>query len=114
MTGGAASRRKGAGYERDVVNWLRIRGYLNVERRIAGMSDDTGDITGWPGVVIECKNHKAITLGAWVAQLEEEATRARADHAALFIKRRGTTDVGSHYVVMLADDWLDLMKEAGR
>lgn len=110
MTGGAAPRRKGATYERDVARWFVTNGHVNVERRIAGMSDDRGDLTGLhPSVVVECKNHKALNLGAWFAQAEAEAALAGADIAALFIKRRGVTDVGRHYVVLSGTDFLNLL-----
>lgn len=109
MTGGAAPRRKGATYERDVVRWFVANGHPNVERRIAGMSDDRGDLTGLhPLVVVECKNHKALNLGSWFAQTEAEAMLAGANLAALFIKRRGVIDVGRHYVVLSGDDFLNL------
>lgn len=111
---GAMSRRKGAGHERDVIAWLRSRGRPHVERRIAGMADDRGDITGWPGVVCECKNAAKITLGVWVAQLEAEIVEADADTGVVIIKRKGTTDPGAYYAVTTLDRWERLMVEAGR
>jgi hypothetical protein len=106
---GAGPRRKGAGYERDVVRWLNAEGFGPVERRIAGMDADTGDLTGLPGVVIECKNQNTISLGAWFSQLEAERAQAAAKLGALFIKRRGTADVSRHYVVMSGADFLELL-----
>lgn len=108
------SRRKGAGHERAIVTWLRSRGRPHIERRIAGMADDRGDLTGWPGVVVEAKNCARIELAAWVDQLEDEITEAEADTGAVIVKRRGTTDVGQHYAVMTVARWEALMKEAGR
>jgi len=113
VTGGIGPRRKGASYERDVVNWLRGNGYPNAERRIMGMSDDRGDITGVPGVVIECKNQQRIELGSWFTQMQLEQIECqqyepRHVFGVLFIKRRGTVDVGQHYVVMSGYDWADL------
>lgn len=113
---GTASRRKGARYECDVVNWLRANGYPTAERRIMGMSGDTGDISGVPLTVIECKNQQRIELGAWFTQMQLEQITAQqlTSYAnvtgALFIKRRGQVDVGQHYVVMSAKDWLALMR----
>jgi hypothetical protein len=113
VSGGLSPRRKGAGYERDVVAWLRANGLPHVERRIAGMAADRGDITGWPGVVIECKAHKALCLSAWADQLALEALEAEASVSALFVKRVGRGDVADHYVVMRPDVWLSLMRQAG-
>lgn len=113
MTGGLGPRRKGATYERDVVAWLRANGLPYVERRIMGMCDDRGDITGWPGVCIECKSHKEINLAGWLDQLGAESIQCGAQVAALIVKRRRVADVGKHYVVMEAQKWLELMKSAG-
>lgn len=110
----AMSRRKGANHERSVITWLRSIGRPHVERRIMGMSDDTGDITGWPGVVIECKNAQRIELAAWVDQLEDEIALADADTGVVIVKRRGVTDPGEFYAVMPARRWHALMVEAGR
>lgn len=106
---GSASRRKGAGYERDVVRWLNENGYMRAERRIPGMTRDTGDIVGVAGTVIECKNQRRLELGAWFSQMEREQFEAEEELGALFIKRRGTTDVGHHYVVVSGWTWLELM-----
>lgn len=111
---GAASRTKGAQYERDVVNHLKARGRLHIERRISGMDKDTGDINGIPGVVIECKNRKAIDLAGFCDQLAAEMAEADADHGVVIVKRAGVADVGRHYAVTTVDGWLDLMAEAGR
>lgn len=111
---GTMSRRKGATYERDVVAHLRAAGRPHVERRIAGMAADRGDITGWPGVVVECKNRKAIDLAGFVDQLEAEIAEADADTGVVIVKRSGVGDVGRHYAVMPVDRWLALMTEAGR
>lgn len=110
MTGGAAPRRKGAGYERDVATWFRANGYPDTERRIGGMADDRGDLTGiTERLVVECKNQRAIALGSWFAQLEIETATASAAMAALFIKRRGIADVGRHYVVVSGEHFLELL-----
>lgn len=106
---GAASRRKGAGYERDVVRWLNANGYGMAERRIPGMANDRGDISGVPYTVIECKNQRRIELGTWFTQMQQEQAEAAQALGALFIKRRGVTDVGQHYVVVSGDTWLRML-----
>lgn len=111
---GTASRNKGAQYERDVVAHLRANGYPHVERRIAGMAADRGDITGWPSVVIECKNRKAIDLAGFIDQLEDEIVEAGADTGFCIVKRTGVADVGQHYAVTTVHRMLALMAEAGR
>lgn len=108
------SRRKGATHERTVIGWLRALGRPHVERRIMGMSDDTGDVCGWPGVVVECKNAQRLELAQWVDQLECEIDQAGADTGVVIIKRRGVTDPGAYYAVLPAARWHALMVEAGR
>lgn len=109
-----ASRRKGAAYEVDVCNWLKGKGWAYVERRIAGMGNDRGDINGMPGVVVECKNRKEFDLAGYCRQLEAEITEAGADTGVVIIKKAGTTDVGQHYALMPVHRWADLLVEAGR
>lgn len=111
---GRASRRKGHDYERDVVAWLRLHGWPLVERRLSGACDDRGDVTGWPGVVIDTKNRKTIDLAGWVDQLGLEMTACTADTGVIVAKRRGIVDVGAHYAIQTVAGWAALMKEAGR
>jgi len=111
---GLRSRRKGANHENAVVSWLRSRGRPHVERRIAGTNSDRGDLTGWPGVVIEAKNCKTFDLAGWVDQLENEIAETGADTGAVIVKRPGTINIGQCYAVMTFDRWETLMREAGR
>jgi hypothetical protein len=111
---GRASRRKGADHERTIVTWLRSRGRPHLERRIAGMNGDRGDLTGWPGVVVEAKNCKTWDVASWVDQLEQEIVEAHAETGVVVIKRPRTTDPGQFYAVMTLERWETLMTEAGR
>lgn len=111
---GTASRRKGSTYELAVVKWLNGHSWPYAERRIAGMAADKGDITGMPGVVVECKNRKDFDLAGYLAQLEVEMHTSGAETGVVIIKRRGQTNVGKHYALMPVELWADLMVEAGR
>jgi hypothetical protein len=95
-----ASKRKGTAWETAVVDWLRTNGWPYAERRALAGSADKGDVSGLPGVVIEAKNAKSITLAAWVDELLVECANANAEVGCVVIKRRGTTDVGRAYAVM--------------
>jgi hypothetical protein len=110
----SASGRKGKENERRVVAWLRARGRPHIERRIAGMNGDKGDITGWPGVVVDAKDRKAWDLAGWINQLEDEILEAGADTGALVIKPPRVVDPGRYYAVMTLERWEALMREAGR
>jgi Holliday junction resolvase len=105
---------KGSQYERDVVKWLRSMGYPCAERAYgAGRHDDVGDIDGINGVVIECKNEKAIRIPQYLRELEDEMTHADAETGVVLIKKRGTSNISESYAVMPAELWVNLLKQAG-
>lgn len=113
LMAGRKSRNKGARAERAVVTYLRQHGFPHAERRIAGMDDDTGDVTGCPGVVIEVKDHATITLAAYMDQLREELAQANTEVGAAVVKRRGQTDPGSWYAVMPFELWVRALRRLG-
>ena len=105
---------KGDKAERDVAGYLAAHGFPYAERAYgAGRPDDVGDIDGIPGVVVEVKNHKTITIPAWLNELETEMFNANARHGAVIAKRRGSTDVGDWYAILPAVAWSRLLVEAG-
>lgn len=111
------NKNKGSAYERDVVNALRDAGF-RVDRTRAGWTDDRGDVHGLQGphgepFVIECKNHKAMDLAGWMAELERECANALAVHGAVVHKKRGTTSVDDHYATLPFGMLVSLLKQAG-
>jgi hypothetical protein len=88
---------KGSAFERLVCDYLAQA--VPCERIPAGATLDRGDL--WtPSAAIQCKNHRTLSLGAWIDQtLEQQQNAAKALHA-LTIKRKGTTDPASQLVVM--------------
>lgn len=109
-----AAKRKGSQFERDVVKWLRSMGYPCAERAYgAGRHDDVGDIDGINGVVIECKNEKAIRIPKYLRELEDEMTHADAETGVVLIKKRGTSNISEAYAVMPAELWVNLLRQAG-
>lgn len=109
----SASKRKGTAWETAVVDYLRQAGHPHVERRALAGASDRGDIAGIPGVVIECKNAKAVTLAKWTDELTREKANDHATHAVLVVKRRGRP-VADAYAVMPFSAWLALHEEASR
>lgn len=110
----SAARRKGTAAETAVVRYLQARGWTHTERRALNGNQDRGDVAGIPGVVLEVKACKQITLAAWVDELETEITNDQADTGAVIVKRRGTTDPGRWYAVLPLERLATLLKEAGR
>jgi Holliday junction resolvase len=108
------AKRKGSQWERDTVKWLIANGFPCAERAYgAGRHDDVGDIDGINGVVIECKNEKAIRIPQYLRELEDEITHADAETGVVLVKKRGTSNVSEAYAIMTADLWINLLKQAG-
>lgn|GEM_PF-3184002 len=111
---GSMSRRKGATYELEVVHYLRAQGWDGAEKsNRTGWEPDRGDIDGLVGVIVECKNHAAMTLSTWVDQLDASILRTNANVGLVIHKRKGIVDVGRHYATMPVDVAARLLREAG-
>ena len=104
-------KRKGSAAELAVAKWLNKLGWTGAERSRAGWSDDRGDIDGWPGVCIEVKNCKTLSIPAWLRELEVEMKNAKAWTGTLIVKRRGSTNPADWYAIMPASVWAALMLE---
>ena len=104
--------RKGATFERDVVEFFRANGHPYVERAYgAGRPDDVGDLDGVPGWALELKNHQKLALSGWLEEAEVERVNARARFAAVIAKRRGK-NAGQSYVVMTLATFAELLGDA--
>ena len=106
------SRDKGTRAETAVVDWLKANGWPFVERHAQHGSKDVGDINGI-GAVIEVKSASRIDLSGWIAELEHEMFTADSGDGVVFVKRRGTTDVGEWYAIQTVAMWAEMAKEAG-
>lgn len=109
----SASRRKGTAWETAIVAALRDNGWPHAERRALAGAADKGDVAGIPGVVVEAKAAKAITLAAWADELAAEVTNAAADIGVLWVKRRGRTSPLDGYAVLAPTHLLALLRAAG-
>lgn len=107
------SKQKGTSWESAIVDYLRAYGWPHVERRTLNGALDRGDIAGIPGVVIEAKSVKTITLATFVDEAEKEGANDKADVAVAWIKRRGRSTADYGYVVMQGNQFAWLLKEAG-
>ena len=102
---------KGSQWERDVVKYLKETGHRWVERAYgAGRQDDRGDITGLPGWVLECKNHKAMDLAGWIAEANVERANANAEYTVVVVKRKGKP-AANGYVVMELEQFSRILRE---
>ena len=99
------SKQKGTAAETAVVDYLRSRGFTNVERRTLAGVHDRGDIAGLPGMVIEVKNCKDMQLASWVDEATVEAVNAHAGIGVVWHKRRGRSSPGGWYVTMTGSEF---------
>ena len=102
-------KRKGHAAELAVAKWLRSRG-IHADRIQAGTHKDIGDISGWPGVVIEVKDRKAHSWHGYFQQLERQMENGTAYAGVIIAKRPGVTDVGQWMAVMPVTEWFKIMK----
>ena len=107
------SKAKGTAAESAIATYLVGQGWPHVERRTLNGSADRGDITGIPGVMIEAKSVKTITLGAFVDEAAKEKANDKADVGVVWLKRRGKGSPADWYVVMTGAEFVWLLKEAG-
>lgn len=106
-------RAKGTTFETSIVRHLQQNGFPHAERRALHGGHDKGDITGTPGLVWECKNHKQHRLNEWLNETETERTNANAELGILIVKRAGTTNPDQQYAVITVETLLKLLQQAG-
>lgn len=108
----SASKKKGTWWESAVVGYLQTW-WSGAERRALSGVSDKGDVSGLPGIVIECKNERAISLAGYLDEAEAEARNAGADFGCAWIHRRGRSSPAAGYVVISGETFVKLLRGAG-
>ena len=103
------SKVKGTTFEVAVCAWLRDHGFPHCERRALRGNKDCGDVAGIPGVVLELKAAKTLSLSAWMDEVRVEKANANASIAACIVKRRSHS-IAKSYVVMELEDFAKLIE----
>lgn len=105
---GRSSREKGKEGERSLAAYLRERGFAEARRgqQYAGANGDA-DVTGLPGIHIECKRVERLNLDAALEQSERDA---RAGEIPVVIHRKNRQ---SWRITLALDDFLKIY-ERGR
>ena len=104
---GKSSQRKGADGERELAAVLSGYGY-DVQRGGSLSFGEVPDLSGPPGVHIECKRVENLRLSEWLAQAERDAKRFGDGAPAVFFRRSRSP----WCVVMKLEDWLKIYKRA--
>lgn len=97
-------KRKGDAAELEAARLLTEALGLPVRRKLgAGRSDDTGDLDGVPGHVVQVASWADTAAAARVKPkgAEQQRINAQADHAATLIRFRG----GTWRVVLTLEQW---------
>jgi len=111
---GKANSEKGKRAERDLVGYLRARGWPGAERTVrtghrtpGRVSADRGDIDGTIGLAWQAKD---VSDGAlyqvptWLDDVNAQRAAAGADIGVLVVKRRGHADPGDWWAWLTLDD----------
>ena len=104
--GGKTSQRKGRAAELELAHVLQGHGY-NVEPGRALSYGEVPDLSGLPGVHIECKRAETLRLSEWMEQSERDAARFGDGAPAVFFRRSRSP----WCVVMKLEDWMAIYKQ---
>jgi hypothetical protein len=85
-----------------------------VERRALTGAVDRGDITGLPGVVVQCKASARVDLSGWLRETMQQVANDQAAIGFCVHKRKMHADPLDQYVLTDLRTILQLLKEAGR
>lgn len=102
---GRMSREKGKRGERELAKILRQYGYACRRGVQYAGGPDSPDVTGLPGIHIECKRTERFSLYDALAQAKKET--GKKELPAVFHRKNESPWV----VVMDLDDWLMLYRE---
>lgn len=103
------SGRIGAEWEQRCADYMAANGFPYAERRVTNGSKDRGDISGVPGVVVECKAEKLITLSEYMDEVRAEKFNAAVQIGFAVIKRRQHS-VERAYAVMEFENMLKVIR----
>lgn len=106
---GKSSQRKGACAERELAGILQAHGYP-VKRGGSLTFGNVPDLTGLPGIHVECKRHEKLNLCAALRQAAEDSQHFGDGLPAVFHRRNREGWV----VSMTLDDWMQLYEKGGK
>ncbi len=102
---GRSSQRKGCAAELELSRILQGHGYP-VEAGRAQSYGEVPDLTGLPGIHIECERVEALRLSEWMEQARRDAERFGDGFPAVFYRRSREP----WRVVMDLEDWAAIYK----
>lgn len=103
------SQRKGAAGERELAALLREYGY-SVERGGSLSFGEVPDLTGLPGVHIECKRAEQLRIQDWIDQAVQDSERFHDGLPAVFHRRNRQ----GWLVTMRLPDWMEMYQKVAK
>jgi hypothetical protein len=107
----SASKAKGTRWENEVRDLYRSHGFITAERLALGGTLDRGDIAGVGPLTIEAKNHRSMSLAAWIDEAEREAVNAGHRFAVVHHHRVGRAGAGDGYATLRGDTFARMWSE---
>ena len=104
------SKQKGTAFE-SLIAAAFAEVFPGVERRALAGAADRGDIGGVPGLVVECKNVRTMSLGVWVDEARAEAANAGEPYGVVVHKRARVAAAEEQFVTMPLGMFLQLWLE---
>ena len=103
------SQRKGAAGERELAALLREYGYP-VERGGSLSFGEVPDLTGLPGIHIECKRNERLNVWEAMAQATRDAEKFQDGAPAVFHRRNRH----GWLVTMRLPDWMEMYQKVAK
>ncbi len=103
---GTRSQRKGRRAELELVQILHEHGFESVQPGEAVSYGEVPDVTGLPGVHVECKRCEQFRLAEWMEQAERDARHFGDGVPAIFHRRNREP----WRVTMSLDDFIKVYK----
>jgi len=105
---GLQSQRKGKQGENELVRELQSYGFEGVRRGGSLTYGEIPDLTGLPGVHIECKRRERLRLSKFMAQAVKDSRKFGDGFPAVFHRRNGE----DWQVTMYLCDWIELYRKS--
>lgn len=105
---GLQSQRKGKQGENELVRELQSYGFEGVRRGGSLTYGEIPDLTGLPGVHIECKRRERLDLSKAMAQAVRDARKFHDGFPAVFHRKNGE----DWQVTMTLVDWVALYQKS--
>lgn len=105
---GRSAQAKGRRAEIELSKYLQDHGYKDARPGTALNYGTEADITGVPGLHIECKRHERIEINKWYQQAAEDAERMKDGRPVVIFRRNRQPWL----IVLSLEDFIATQQEA--